>query len=51
MPRTDYFQIPTGRVVGMGTQVTIHGAWTPQVPPKLSQDGNSLIVSWAKQNI
>jgi hypothetical protein len=44
---TDDFQIPTGRVVEVGTQVTIQGREPHKVPPKLSQDGNSFIVSCA----
>ena len=48
---TDYFQIPTGRVVEVGTQVTIQGREPHKFRPNLSQDGNSCIVSWAEKNI
>jgi hypothetical protein len=37
-------------LVEVGTQVRSRGS-TSQVPPMLSQDGNSFIVSWAEQNI
>ena len=36
---TDYFQIPTGRVVEIGTQVTVVKDWSASIPAKTSARG------------
>ena len=43
--------ISMGRVVEVGTQVTIHGREPDKISPELSPVSNSLTVSRAEQNI